>query len=54
MNRVTYWLGYVYICLACGIGASWVLEHTDGDWVVYSFYMLGCVICLGIIDGDGK
>ena len=52
MNRVTYWIAYGYICLGLGAGGSWILETTDKNWVMYTFFMLACVLCLGIIDGD--
>jgi hypothetical protein len=50
-RTVSYWMAYGYICLACGMGASWVLNTTDQNWAVYAAYIFSCVICMGILDG---
>ena len=49
---IAYWIGYAYLCLAIGVGGTYILNATDGNYVVWVLYLAACALALVITTGD--
>ena len=52
MNVTSYWIGYLYLCMALGMGGGYILKTTDGNYFIWALYLVACAGALVVTTGD--